>query len=206
MKKALETAEDSLARLHKDPAWVAQNARKEAAREARVAALRREEVPLVEELRRAGCVVDSTWALVSLKPPCSQALPILMAHLQKPYSKDLREIIARALGMPEARTVWEKLIHLYREEQQAGVKDGLAASLAKIAEKRHLGDLMELARDPRQGPSRLLLLSVLDRSRDPRALQALQDLQDDPDLYKEIAFLLKRKERNKRRREAKATG
>jgi hypothetical protein len=45
---------------------------------------------------------------------------------------------------------------------------------------------MAVAQDARQGPSRLLLLSALERSAWPRGRAALMDLGTDPELEKEI--------------------
>jgi len=51
--------------------------------------------------------------------------------------------------------------------------------------------VIDLVRDPKNGPSRLILLTTLQRSRDPRALATIMDLANDPDLIKEIAFIMK---------------
>lgn len=60
-----------------------------------------------------------------------------------------------------------------------------------------IGDVIALARDKREGPSRVLLLRALLRSKDPRARAALLDLRDDPDLTKEIEVILRRLNRTK---------
>ena len=61
-----------------------------------------------------------------------------------------------------------------------------------------IGDVIALARDKQHGSSRLLLLSALERSADPRARAALMELGTDPDLTKEIQVILKRLKRAKR--------
>lgn len=77
-------------------------------------------------------------------------------------------------------------------------KDGLAAAIAAAADDKVIGDVIDLARDARHGSSRLLLLSALERSADPRARAALMDLGTDPDLTQEIQVILRRLKRAKR--------
>ena len=74
-----------------------------------------------------------------------------------------------------------------------------------------ISDVIALARDKSQGPSRVLLLGALERSADPRAVAALMDLGTDEDLTKEIQVILRRLKRAKRshsriRPQASATG
>jgi hypothetical protein len=110
----------------------------------------------------------------------------------------VREGIARSLAVPEARFAWEELVRLYSVEQEPRVKDGLAVALAAIADDQLIDAVIELARERRQGPSRLLLLSALDRSSEPRARAALMELGTDAELKKEIQFILRRRRKAKR--------
>jgi hypothetical protein len=170
--------------------------------EKRVAENRRAEAPLVAELQAAGVqvqtgvLVQTVWDLVNTASPYPEALPILLAHLPRPYPAAVREGIARALAVPATRALgWEVLTRLYREEPVALVKAGLAAAIAAASANEVLEDVLALVRDRRHGESRVLLLSALRRSRDPRAAAALVELADDPDLTKEIQFILRRRNR-----------
>jgi len=167
-------------------------------RQKREAESRRAEEPLVAELRRVGLVIESVWDLVNTTAPYPKALPILLEHLPRAYPGAVREGIARALAVPEARSGWNVLTQLYGDEQDKRVKDGLAVAIAGAANDELIGDVMALARDSRHGPSRLLLLRALERSDDPRARAALMDLGTDPDLQKEIQVILRRLNRSKR--------
>jgi hypothetical protein len=89
------------------------------------------------------------------------------------------------------------LTRLYREEQQDRAKDGLAVAIAAAADDDLVDDVIALARDTRQGPSRLLLLSALERSASPQARAALMDLGTDVELEKEIRVILRRLKRAK---------
>ena len=193
-KKRKTSAAELMAKLNADPEFVARRARDEEERRAREAEYLRAEAPLVDDLRAAGFQVQSAWDLVNTPNPYPTAVPILLAHLVRPYPAPVREGIARALAVPEAKaTGWDVLTRLYREEQELRPKDGLAAAIAAAADDDVSGDVIALARDTRHGSSRLLLLSALDRSSDPRARAALMDLRADPDLAKEIRVILGRR-------------
>jgi hypothetical protein len=71
-------------------------------------------------------------------------------------------------------------------EPEERVRSGLAAAIAAAADDEVIADVIALARDARHGSSRLLLLSALERSADPRARAALIELGADPDLTKEV--------------------
>jgi len=204
MTKKKITAAELMAKLNADPEFVAARAAKEAEHQARVSALRVEVSPVLEELRAVGCLVSSASDL--MKPPYPDAapwpesLPVLLGHLQRDgYSADARELLARALAVPETKALgWDVLTGLYVSEPECRVRDGLAAAIAAAADDEVIGDVIALARDVRHGPSRLLLLSALERSADPRARVALTDLAGDPDLTKEIQIILRRLARARR--------
>jgi hypothetical protein len=203
MTKKKITAAELMAKLNADPKFVAERDAKEAVRLARVEALRVEVAPVLDELRAAGCSVSSASDLT--KPPYPDAapwpesIPVLLRHLQRDgYSADARELVVRALAVPEAKSGWDVLTQLFQEEQAKAPKDGLAAAIAAAADDEVIGDVIALARDSRHGSSRLLLLSALERSADPRARAALMDVGTDPDLTKEIQVILRRLKRAKR--------
>ncbi|BAS27245.1 hypothetical protein [Limnochorda pilosa] len=197
MKKRI-TAAELMSKLNADPKFVVQRAKREEEHQKRVAEFRRAEAPLVEELRAAGFAVESVGSLLNTATPYPKALPILLEHLQRPYPGDVREVIARALAVPEAKFGWDVLTRLFRDERDdERAKDGLAVAIAAIADDQTIGEVIALARDPQHGSSRLLLLSALERSRDPRALAALMELETDPDLVKEIRVILRRLKRKR---------
>jgi hypothetical protein len=192
------TAAELMAKLNADPKYVVERQQEEEERQKSAAEWRRAEEPLVGELRAAGFNVESTWDLVNTPGTYPAAVPILLRHLPRHYPAAVREGIARALAVPEAKVGWELLTQLYREEQKGRAKDGLAVAIAAAADDNLLRDVIELARDTRQGPSRLLLLSALERSASPLARAALMDLGTDPELKKEIRVILHRLQRAKR--------
>jgi len=167
-------------------AFVAQKQEREAAARQRQEELSRAEAPLVHDLRSAGFAVDSVWDLVNTKQSYEEAVRVLLDHLNGDYPSAIREGIARALAVPEARFAWTTLIKAYRDEMDQRAKDGLAVAVANTASDEFIPEVIELARNPRHGSSRLLLLAALERSRDPRAHEALSQLVTDPELVKEV--------------------
>lgn len=79
------TAEELMAELERDPAYAEGAAAREREQRRRVSEWRRAEAPLVKELRAAGFEVNSAWDLVNTAQPYPDALPILVAHLARPY-------------------------------------------------------------------------------------------------------------------------
>ncbi len=160
-------------------------------RQKRAAEMRRAEAPLVEELRAAGYAVDSVWDLVNTAAPYPDALPILLDHLRRSYPAPVREGIARALAVPEAIIGWKVLTELFRTEREKRVKDGLACAIAAAADEEVIDEVIAFVRDPQQ-ISRVLMLSALERSSDPRAKLTLLELAADPVLGKESRAALRR--------------
>jgi hypothetical protein len=199
-KQKWKTAGETMAELEKDPAFVERRRKNEEEHQRRVEAYAVAEAPLVEELRKVGVSVTSVWDLVNSVDTPPQALPVLLKHLQDRYPDAIREGIARALAVPAAKFAWPVLVKLYEQEQGRQTKDGLAVALANIADDETIDELISVIRDRRHGGSRVLLLSALGRSPLPRAQEALAQLADDPELYKEVQAILRRRGRPKRRR------
>jgi hypothetical protein len=99
-----KTADELLAELERDPEWVARRDAREAEMRAKEARYLEEETPLREELHRLGYPVKWVWDFVNAKQNYYlDAIPTLIDHLQRPYSDEIREGIARSLAMKEAR-------------------------------------------------------------------------------------------------------
>jgi hypothetical protein len=192
------TAAELMAKLNADPKYVAARQREEEERQKRAEEWRRAEAPLVDELKAAGFAVESAWDLVNTPGSYPAAVPILLEHLPRQYPAAVREGIARALAVPEAKVGWDLLLRLYRDEREARAKDGLAVAIAAAADDGLIDDVIVLARDAQHGASRLLLLSALERSANARARAALMELGTDPDLKKEVRVILHRLKRAKR--------
>jgi len=191
-KKIPITAAELAAELHSDPRWVALKQNRDREFADRVTKLREEQAPLMEELASVGVFYHSLGEMLNSPGPYRDAIPVLLDHLEKPYSDPTREAIARCLAVPDACYAWVKLKDLYRKERTplkdtgGRVKDGLAVAVAATTTEENIEELVALARDRSLGDSRVLLLRRLKRSK-MLSQCALQELASDPDLKKEIA-------------------
>jgi hypothetical protein len=194
-----QTAAEFLAELERDPAFRARREQQRKAEEERRRVLDEASLPLIHDLEGVGVHVQSSvYELLKLKD-YGQAVPILFAHFERPYPDVVREGIARALTIAEARPYWHRLMGLYRRETQPQAKEGLAVALSGIAWSDVLDDVVTMAADPSLGPSRILMVGELGRIKDPRVRRALMSLGDDEYLRREVDAQLKKINRRKKR-------
>jgi hypothetical protein len=160
-------------RLESDPEWVRQNAEREsrykAAVEQRRQELRPEETPLLVELAAFGIKVDSVWDLVNAKWSYPAAIPVLCAYLHSARHLVLREGIARALAVPEARGVAGHIIlaELQRphDESPRAVRWALANALTVVADESMADSIEGLIADDHYADVRERLKTALRKSR-----------------------------------------
>jgi len=154
------------------------------------------EAPLIHDLRAAGGEVSSVWDLVNTRGSYPTLVPVLLAHLDHPYPERVREGIARALAVPEARAGWDQLVNSYLSETDAtthGVKWALHLAIAAAADISVLDTLIRLAVDRRHGRNRAMFVDSLARLNDPRARAALDELAGDPDLADDVRRVMKKR-------------
>lgn len=133
------------------------------------------------------------------KKSYTEALPILLTHLSRIYSPNIKEMIARAMAVPEAAFAHEELVAmLYRQVAEeapsrdadrgfiSGVAQGLAVAVAASTTEKNIASLVRLVRDASIGDDRLLFLYRLRRSKRPEAAAVLEELEHDPVFAKEI--------------------
>jgi hypothetical protein len=194
----LDEFEAALKAEGKWDAFVAQQEERDRLVAERSAEYRRAEAPLVQDLRAAGLRLNSVWDLVNTTARYPRALPILVEHLQRPYPDAIRDGIARALAVREARFAWRTLVEQYQKEPEGRAKQGLAAAISATASDEVMDELIGLARNKQLGETRGFFLRPLCRSSLPQAQAALAELSSDPDLEKEIRFLRHLRDKRKR--------
>ncbi len=200
MVKKRESTEEWWARLQNDPEYIERRQERDRLIAESVAKLRAEQASLLADLREAGLDIIRLSDLINMSSKYEGAIPILLRHLQLPYSEVTRETIARALAVPEARYAWPTLVAEFKNApmgDENGIKscakDGLAVALAATATDAVIEELIALAKDRSHGKSRLLLLSALTKSKNALAKKALEELSSDPDLAIEIASWRKKR-------------
>ena len=164
--------------------------------EARMRICKIEQQEILGELRAEGLVFEMLNNLALLRVSASEykrALPILLKHLNRPYSEGTLGSIAYSMARKEAAPCWDDLVAIYREHHaRERVGDGdstmaIAAAVSASCPSARLDDLIALLRD-RTLPHRPLLLIPLKRRRGRNAAiaQVIEELREDPDLVKEI--------------------
>jgi len=196
-----KTAGELLAELDADPAVVARRSEQNEARTRRVVKWRKAEAPLVAELRKVGEEVETVWDLVNTSRPYPRAIPVLIKHLQIDYPDRVREGIARALAVRDAKVAWDVLLELFKKDDDRaalGSKAAIGLALSAAANDEVLDDIIGLIRDRAHGANRIALLEPLCRSAQPRASEVLEELRNDPDLSFEVKRALRLKHRRTR--------
>lgn len=119
------------------PEWVAEQEAREAETQAKEARYLAEETPLREELHALGYPVKWVWDFVNTAQSYPDALPVLIDHLRRPYSDDVREGIARALAVWEARGLaGGAIVETLREEGLGKqLRWALANTLTVVADR-----------------------------------------------------------------------
>lgn len=191
------TADDAFRRreerLRTDPEYRAAVESAESKRQAVAQALTKAEQPILRDLSEAGIHVNSVWDVNEKFSPHSISLPILMAHLEKGgYPDRVMEALARCFGVDQGPAYWDRLRDLYHRETGQAVRDGLAATLAKIAKKAQFDELVELLHDESLGSSRVLLIRGVVRVGRERGKDIVRALVDDPVLGKEATARARR--------------
>ena len=146
-----------------------------------------DERAVVEDLRALGADTYGVHRLRGLADQHPGVRDVLFDHLQRENTEYVRSRMAAALGgrkMTDAD--FGRRVAAYRAERSDRVRQQFAAAIAQSAGGR-IDEVIELIRDPGLGPSRVLLVSALRRSRQPQARETLESLRSDPDLHAEIA-------------------
>ena len=174
----------------------------DAERQKRVAELRLAEAPLVEELRAAGFQVDSAWDLVNTTASYPAAIPVLLAHLHRPYPEKTKEGIARALAVPEAKDGWDILLAEFENNPDThpnGYKWAVGVALGVLArETRRYEEALRLLRDKRHGENRSALLGAIAFAKDKAVRPLIAEFVDDPVLGEDVRWQLKHPGRRRR--------
>jgi HEAT repeat protein len=196
-----KTAAELLKELQSDPEYRARKQRQEKEHQLTLERARREEQPLVDELKSVGIEVQSAWDLVNRREPYPTAIPVLLKHLHRDYTAKTREGIARALAVYDSAPHWDELLQLFRSEvvdTPNGVKWALACCLAAIAGREQLEDLKEIVLDPSHGQNRAIIVRALGDLPGDDVVETVERLVDDADVSAEAKIALRQLRRGRR--------
>lgn len=174
-------AAELMARLAQDPEYQAGVAEKYRIAELHAEPLREAERPIVADLRAAGSDVNSVWDLVNTSEPYPEALPVLIAHLERGgYPDRTMESLGRAIAVKPAVAYWERLKKLWLGARNAGEEDGTAVALAAAATAAQLDDLIEFLSVEERSRSRIYFIRPILKLGGARGFECVEALRNDP--------------------------
>lgn len=129
------------------PEWVAEQDAKQAELQQKEKRYLAEEAPLRDDLHRLGFHIKWVWDFVNSKENNYQAaIPTLLEHIQRPYSDEVREGIARSLAIREARGQAGGVLIAVLQERGLGhqLRWALANTLTVVADRSNRDAIREL--------------------------------------------------------------
>lgn len=183
------TAEEFMKELEADPEYQART-REHNQRIDEIYRRRCEEAaPLAADLQKLGWDVKSAWGFLDCEGDYSATWPVLIEHLQRPYSDWVREGIVRALTHVAALDIaWDALRDAFIKNgghAPEGIGFALGNALGEIMDESVLSDVLELVVDSSYGTNREVMVHYLVEYRDrPDVRQVLESLVDAPDVSK----------------------
>lgn len=157
------SATDLMAELEADPEFVARREAADARRATQAAARRQACGPAVADLASNGVHVESLWDLYKQPESYPQAIPVLLAHLQRDYPERTLEDIGRALPFKPDAVWWGEFKDLYLTTHSHAVRDRLAAAMSQCAVRKHYDDLLTFIQNEDLGESRIYFLHPINR-------------------------------------------
>jgi len=155
----------------------------------------------VRDMATAGTTVEGPWDLVNTRQEYGQAIPVLLAWLERaetdvPASERqrFREGVVRSLAVTEARgRAGPALLAEFRRPGATfDYRWAVANTLEVVADQAICPELLELATERSFGPDRQMIVLALGRMKDPRVVPALCGLLDDDDVVGHALIALRR--------------
>lgn len=139
-KAEWKTAAEIMAEREADPEWVARRDAREAEQQAKEERSIAEQALLLADLRKVGRHVRWIWDLVNTTESYPEAVPVLIDHLRRPYRDGIREGIARALAVREARGLAGRVVVDTLHESGLGrpLRWALANTLTVVADRTNI--------------------------------------------------------------------
>ena len=189
-----------MAELERDPEYRKRQADLEADDREQAERLAEAEKPLLADLAAIGIETDSAWNLYQQPEVLPEAIPVLLAHLERDHPDKVLEGIANALNDRSARDWWTQIKTIYLATSNATVRDRLAAVMAGIAVRAHYDDLLGFVDQESLGETRIYFLRPVHRIGNRMAAgqgrRVIEDLTDDPVLSTEARRILAGRARN----------
>jgi len=189
------TAAEIHALLDKDTEYCARTKAREAKMVAVVSERKKDELPIIVELRKSGIEVESVYDLVNSKKSYPDAIPVLLRHLRMKHDPSIKEGIVRALIDPASVIGFDIIYDEFCNTPAVSEKQDfighqmkwlLGAALAEATRIETLPKVLDLLRDKSQGEGRERLIYVVKILPKKKRQVLLHELSEDPDLEKII--------------------
>jgi HEAT repeat protein len=139
--------------------------------------------PVLKDLAAAGARVDSIVELRRDRALYRAALPVLLDWFQRTDNVDVKMEIAGMLANKWASpTAAKVLIEGFRAVGDASLRWSIGSALSDVATKADFDAIVELVEDRRYGRGRQMLAEALGKMKDPRAVDTLVRLLNDPEV------------------------
>ncbi len=151
-----------------------------------VRAIAQDQRPILQDLEDVALSVDSVWDFVHTRDSYPEAIPVLLLHLHQDHLPEVKEGIARALTVREARgKIVEELLAEFRRSptdtsRQRSAKWAIGNALAYVATEKYVNDILALLRNTSHGDARGMLPRALARFKDPHLDGVLLEATHDP--------------------------
>lgn len=147
---------------------------------------RKEDQIVVRELRKAGVIVESTQDLMHTREPYPRAIPVLLEMMPQMKGYVLKEIIARSLGVKEAKGRSEPLLisefdaSLSDDSREAhSFRWAIANTFDILGGGIGVSDsILRLLMDSRSGRARGMLSLAVAKSKNRAAIPVLLEMLD----------------------------
>jgi hypothetical protein len=188
MKKQRITAQEFMEKLNKDPDYLRRKEEIEKARQKVIAEERKETEQLIREINDAGIRINHIGDFIALENGTYEnAIPILMKHLRKEYSRENVNSIVRALiGADPNPKVAHELLEMFkiRKYSDEEINYLICSAVASTCTINNLEEIKEVLADYSYGFGRSDLIKALAklehlRGNPPKAIPMIVDLLDD---------------------------
>lgn len=179
------TAAELQEQLLKDEEYQKWLKEKEQVRIVLEAAYAEDEKPLVEDLKKAGLNITSSWDLVNTTSSYKPAIPILLEHLSKPYHLKNKEGIVRALAVKEAiGKAGPVLIAEYNRtlKDNTLLRWAIGNTIYTTITENDVESILSIVQDKTNGMSRQMFVAALGKVESEKAENVLINLLDDEEI------------------------
>ena len=186
-----KTTAEFLAELQQDEEFQRKQRERDAKLEKRRIEAAKEQKSIVSDLGAVGVYIDSVWDLVNTSEPYFSALPILIEHLDKPYSQRTKEGIIRAITVEPAKGLaGNKLLKMFRSESDDNLRWVIGNALSRVATEKEITDVLDLLGQAKYGYARSELVHAVARIQGNQGIDLLISLLDDEDVFAQTIIAL----------------